>query len=273
MTLYAERKAEHVALARQHYAADMLKKGTYGERQGYEFRGCSVGCMWHSIGGRNIINHHADIAEYFLYPEWMTRLQDTLFEGLPSPEHLHWHVTLAEKLAELPEDYDWQLAFHRIMGVILCVVLPYADTSTEVVRSVIGLHGRATQGETIAQEEWRPIEALAAETRWEAATAAAALGAAADRAAAREAVALRGFTARNLMNRKAADSRWIPERETAARWASARETAIAAARWAFALDAPARGAAAAARWAIAAAPADACLQVRDAVLAALNPQE
>jgi hypothetical protein len=169
MTLYAERKAEHVALARKHFAADMLVKGTYGEGAGTEFRGCSVGCLRHDIDCDDSGNKHADLAEYFLYPEWMLRLQDTIFEGLPSPEHLQWHVTIAETLETLPEDYDWQAAFHRVMSGILHVALPHAGTSTEVVQCVIGLHDRAARGGTVTSEEW----AADAVARWAAAGVAA----------------------------------------------------------------------------------------------------
>jgi len=141
---YAERKRLHVELAEKHLAADMLIKGTYGETYG-SFKGCSVGCLSHDIDPeRN--DPHANVAEYFDYPEWLVRLQDTVFEGLPSPQDVQWHKQIADALGRLPEDYDWQKAYHRVQIAILRVAHKHAGTSEEVVQQVIDLHELSANG-------------------------------------------------------------------------------------------------------------------------------
>ena len=93
----------------------MLIKGRYVDTDAAEFHGCSVGCMLRDVHPSmslddlyKVKNKHREVAEHFGYPEWLALLQDTIFEGLPSPEHQDWHVQLADALALLPDDHNWQ---------------------------------------------------------------------------------------------------------------------------------------------------------------------
>jgi hypothetical protein len=89
-------KAEHVARAEAHLAADMLRDGTYGEGSGKNFRACSVGCFAHDLGATG--NQHEAIANHYAIPEWLVRLQDSMFEGLPEDERGSFHVELARRI-------------------------------------------------------------------------------------------------------------------------------------------------------------------------------
>lgn len=91
-------KAEHVAQAEHHAAADMLLSGTYGEISGSHFRGCSVGCFAHDIAPKAGGNLHLTVAEARGLPEWLVRLQDSMFEGLPDEERATFHVELARRI-------------------------------------------------------------------------------------------------------------------------------------------------------------------------------
>ncbi|SDW93886.1 hypothetical protein [Lysobacter enzymogenes] len=104
-------KAEHVAQAEHHAAADMLMSGTYGEGSGANFRGCSVGCFAHEINPDEYGNWHETVAEARGLPEWLIRLQDSIFEGLGQDERAQFHVELAKRI---PVGVDLEPVKHRI---------------------------------------------------------------------------------------------------------------------------------------------------------------
>lgn len=157
------RKQELVEAAKRHYEADMLLKGTFGQTTVDGFRGCSVGCLAHdlfpdskslgSLIGARPEPIHLAVAEHYGYPEWLARMQDTIFETLPNGpkgENSQWHVQLAEAIAALPDDHDWKRARHRIYYAILGLAPQHLYGMTEVRK----LHMRAANGENVSQKEW-----------------------------------------------------------------------------------------------------------------------
>ncbi|WHB31219.1 hypothetical protein [Xanthomonas phage NEB7] len=90
-------KALHVAQAERHEAQDMLVSGTFGEMHDGQFRGCSVGCFAHEIDPDST-SFHATVADARALPEWLIRLQDSMFEGLPAAERGSFHVELAKRI-------------------------------------------------------------------------------------------------------------------------------------------------------------------------------
>ena len=103
-------KAWHVEQAKKHLAADMLRAGTFGETYGGQFRGCSVGCFAHDIDP-DAGEYHAIVAGKAGWPEWLVRLNDTLFEGLPEGEREAFHVELRERV---PVGVDLEPVRHKI---------------------------------------------------------------------------------------------------------------------------------------------------------------
>jgi hypothetical protein len=252
-------RQEFLDQSRAHYAADMLIQGTYGEKEGGTFRGCSVGCHLMHIGPERDHGPHATVAGHYGYPEWLAHLQDNVFEGLPDDECNRWHLQLAEALYDLPDNYDWQAARHRGHAAILRVALQHAGTAASVVQTVIGLHERAARGEAVSDEDWAEAARAA-----RAAEAAAGATWAAREAAARAARAAEAAAGATWAAREAAEAATWAAREAAAR--AARAAGARAARAAGARAARAAGATWAAR---AAAEAAAYQQIRDGVLAAL----
>lgn len=156
-----KRRAEFLEQSKAHYAADMLLNGMYAYDDAGTFKGCSVGCHLHHIRPEfdagsidSLDNKHRIVAEYYGYPEWLALLQDAIFEGLQNGESERWHVQLAETIARLPADYDWQRALHRVHAAILRVAYRTAGAAHGVVQRVIDLHERAARGETVADELW-----------------------------------------------------------------------------------------------------------------------
>ena len=97
-------KARLQANIDRHLKADTLVKGMTGQ----DGKGCSV---WCSAGYYD----HARAAEEYLLPEWLWRLNDTLFEGMTASDALQFPAQL---WAAIPvgvdlEPVQWRLAIAR----------------------------------------------------------------------------------------------------------------------------------------------------------------
>lgn len=155
---------EFLAASRAHLEADMLQRGTYGKVEQSKFKGCSVGCHVRHIApdfngeGEGV---HKIVADHYGYPEWLVRLQDAIFEGLPHGDSEKWHVQLAEALHSLPDDYDWQAAYHRVHVAILRIAYRTARETESVVQRVIDLHDAAGSGGDVSKEMWAAARSAA----------------------------------------------------------------------------------------------------------------
>jgi hypothetical protein len=140
----AEQKAARLARAKQHVAADRLRSGFYSDDDDHS-TGNSVGCdaidivgwQWHYDNPYTIVAGHDGT------PEWLERLRDAVFEGLPAERRAWWHVALAEAL---PVGVDLQPAYHQMSVAILTRTLEHRDTWGEPY----GAHVAAAIEQTIA---------------------------------------------------------------------------------------------------------------------------
>lgn len=138
-------KSFHVEQARRHLAMDMLIRGTYGEGNGDNFKGCSVGCMAHDISpGANLGNLHRIVAKSAGWPEWLVYLSEAIFEGLPEGDRQHFHVSLREAIpvgvnlepARVPFLLTLQ---RRNLARLLIKPEPYTVQCREAIQRVIDL--------------------------------------------------------------------------------------------------------------------------------------
>lgn len=74
-------KDQYMARVMAHFDADELIKGTYWK----DGKGCAVGCTIHS-------GDHALYEVELGIPEWLARLEDRIFEGLPNGKAKEWPV-------------------------------------------------------------------------------------------------------------------------------------------------------------------------------------
>lgn len=157
--------------ARRHRDADMLRSGTYGEMNG-RFHACSIGCFAYEVAperfsasaGWRDDDHHRIVAEAYGYPEWLARLQDTVFEGLPPEARLDWHVQIADAIAARKR--DWRTILHAVHAAILRVSYRTAGSASDAVRTVLDLHEKAAEGEAIPDEEWSAARSAAESATW-----------------------------------------------------------------------------------------------------------
>ena len=182
MSIDLTRADEMVAAAEKHRAIDgMLRAGTYAEKNG-AFHGCSIGCFAYEIDpDREDFAAHKTVSDFYEYPEWLARLQDTLFEEL-GDERDDWHVQIARAIRAFKlGGGDWQVALHKIHAGILEISLRTAGSASEEVGAVRDLHGKAARGEEVSDNEWSAarsaawsaVESAAESAAWSAARSAA----------------------------------------------------------------------------------------------------
>ena len=100
-------KAALIAKATQHRLADAYRQGSYGWMESGLFKGCSLGCTIHDINQIKDLsgktNDHAFLAQQLGIPEFITALQDKIFEGLAPDLAHHWTERL---LTAIPVEAD-----------------------------------------------------------------------------------------------------------------------------------------------------------------------
>ena len=205
-----------------HAKADEIIKGTYWE----EGKGCAVGCTIHSD------SHKAYEKELGL-PEWLARLEDTIFEGLPNkdakvfPQQFLEAIPIGKNLNKV----KWQFCIFVLKENIERVLL--LEISDELKKEVIDaikaclkLHeDSVTSGQPAAESAWSAAESAA----WSARSAARSAAESARSAAwsARSAAwsarsAARSARSARSAARSAAESAWSAARSAAeSAWSAA----------------------------------------------------
>jgi len=90
----------------EHYKLDEIIKGQYWE----DGKGCAVGCTVHSD------SHNCYEIELGI-PEWVARLEDQLFEGMPNDKAKEFPLKL---LNSIPLGFDnWQHIYHQLCVFML----------------------------------------------------------------------------------------------------------------------------------------------------------
>ncbi len=165
-------KAKYVARVKAHAKADELVKGGYWGNG----KGCAVGCTIHSS------QHNAYETELGL-PEWLARLEDTLFEGLANKYAKKFAV---EFLLSIPvgknlDKVKWQFCsfilaenLKRVQQLQISEALKVQVS--EAIRGLKAMHDKATKtgvwDESAAWSAARSAES-AAWSAWSAAWSAA----------------------------------------------------------------------------------------------------
>ena len=169
-----------------HQNADRILQGTYWSKQDDgQFRGCAVGCGIESIirrtGDKLKHDDHAAYETYLGVPHIMARLEDRIFEGLPTDVALKWPLRFA---SAIKSGADLSQVWNKFAPWMLREIsLPSVRGDLDQARAVIE---RVARGYETGWQNDTPREArLAADAAdSDAAAYAAAAAAAADAAAA-----------------------------------------------------------------------------------------
>jgi hypothetical protein len=168
-----ELKVRFVDEIRRHQEADQILQGTYGEGTGKNWKGCAVGCSVHSL---NKINKtKASTSDHTVYekalgmPEWLARLEDTIFEGLPKELAMKWPLRFAQAVP-VGVDLDpikWKFcAYLMVQNIEQVLTLDITDKLKEqvvsAIRGVLNLHETIIKtGKPAKSEAWAAAGAAA----------------------------------------------------------------------------------------------------------------
>ena len=164
-------KTKYIQRLEEHYKQDEIIKGRYWENG----KGCAVGCTVHS-GNHNCYETELGI------PEWLARLEDTLFEEMSNNKAKEFPLKF---LKSIPIGFDnWQHIYHQLCLYILEKECKNTDHPLvkQAICDIITLH----KTEETDSKKWSAARS-AAESAAESARSAAAWSAA--RSAARSAAA------------------------------------------------------------------------------------
>ena len=173
-------KTQMVAEIEKHRKADMIVQGTYGEQNGH-WKGCAVGCSLRSLAiikGEDLVesyNQHSRYETDLGIPEWLARLEDTLFEGLPVEDAKKWpsQFIKAVPVGVDLEPVKWKFGAYLMKeNIDRVMTLKISDElKTEVIKALNGvmtLHTNAIKtGVWDGSAAWS-----AAESAWSAAESA-----------------------------------------------------------------------------------------------------
>ena len=173
-------KTDFVKEIKWHQDQDKLIKGTYAEGSNGDFRGCAVGCSIHSLNRlkhkKYSTSNHAIYETELGLPEWLARLEDTIFEGLPNKEAMQWPLQFSKAIpvgVDL-EPVKWQFCAYLMKENIDRVLkLDISDKLKEqvvkAIRGVLSVHENAIKTGEWDKSAARSAESAALSAAWSAA--------------------------------------------------------------------------------------------------------
>ncbi len=178
-------KKKFVAEIIKHRKADQITQRTYGEENG-KWKGCAVACSLRSLAileRERLVTTYDQHAEYETklgIPEWLARLEDTIFEGLPVEDAKKWPEQFSEAI---PVGANLEPVKWKFCAVILkenidrVLTLKIADDLkkqvVDAIQDVLSLHENAVKIGKWDESAVRSAAESAAESAWSAAASAA----------------------------------------------------------------------------------------------------
>ena len=158
----------------KHRKADQIVQGTYGKGSNGDWKGCAVGCSVHSLNRLNGTSYqtsdHTVYEKELGIPEWLARLEDRIFEGLPKEEAKKWpsQFIKAVPVGKNLDPIKWKFcAFILKENINRVLKLKIKDELKEqvvkAIQGVLSLHERA-----IKTGKWDEAAARSARSEWSA---------------------------------------------------------------------------------------------------------
>ena len=169
-------KADFVQECIWHREQDRYISGTFQREDKEGFKGCSIGCSVNSLKrlGKNSIDYsdHAGCAKLLGWPEWLCRLQDGIFEGLPAKDRPRFTEQLAQAI---PVGADMTMIWPKFAHWLLVdpkdgvIRLAETDQVRDAINTVGSLFQRWIDGDKPSVGEWESAESAARATSAESA--------------------------------------------------------------------------------------------------------
>ena len=149
MTIYHgdQALAERItAQMTHHYMADQVVQGTYAKGAGDTFRGCFIGCIAHS-------DNVAEVERLTGLPPMLTRIAESIFEGLPADEARQFFADMRDCMARnIGKDVSlvaWQF-LHSIVKRALD--RPESEVVREACQPALDVLSAKARGEVISTQ-------------------------------------------------------------------------------------------------------------------------
>ena len=169
-------KKQFVAEVVKSRKLDMVLQGTYGQQNG-RWRGCAVACSLRSLDilkGRKPkveYNDHPRFEREGLWPEWLARLEDAIFENLPQEQALLWPEKLA-KAVPVGVDIEpvkWKFCAFLLSEniervLVLDIKAELKEQVVSAIRQVLAIHENAISTGVWNESAARSAEMSAAES-------------------------------------------------------------------------------------------------------------
>lgn len=178
-----DKKLKTMVLAEveNHRKQDQIMQGTYGRDYDGVWKGCAVGCTVKSINIK--LNKDYSTSDHSIYekvlglPEWLARLEDSLFEKLPKEEAKKWPSAF---LKAIPvgvnlESVKWKFCAYLLsenIKRVLGLKIEYAlkEQVVSAIRQCLTLQEEAIKtgkwNESAAESAWSVAESAAANMRY-----------------------------------------------------------------------------------------------------------
>jgi hypothetical protein len=180
-------KRDFVKEVKWHQDQDKIIKGTYQEGSNGDFKACAVGCSIHSLN--RMKGKSYDTSKHKVYetelgiPEWLARLEDTIFEGLPDELAVKWPLRFAKAIpvGVNLEPVKWKISIfilsesiERVLGLDISDDLK--KQVVDAIRDVLVVHEQAIKtgvwAESAAGSAWSAAWSAAESAAWSAESAA-----------------------------------------------------------------------------------------------------
>lgn len=142
----AQLKEDLMIELEKHRKADEIIKGTYGNNSDTYFQGCAVGCSinsYNKIKGLDLATSEHLNYELFGIPQLLARLEDSIFEGLPSTHNIDWPINFMSAIS-VGADLStiWPKFAQWLMTDETYGVLQYAkkDLQKEIIQKISDLY-------------------------------------------------------------------------------------------------------------------------------------
>lgn len=161
-----------------HKDQDAFVRGNYGEgKEIKEFKGCAIGCSINSIrmemGDPELSTRDHNLYEKYLgVPEWLARIEDTVFEGMDKDRSKEWPLDFAKSInvgADLDKIKAPFITYVLEQNLIYLDACKYDEKGNPDVKSVIEGSKKATlqmievqkSGDSASWSEVRSAESAA----------------------------------------------------------------------------------------------------------------
>jgi len=159
-------KQKYIERAKQHREADEIVQGLYWK----DDKGCCVGCLAHENN-----NAHKALEKQTGIPEWLSRVADTLHEGLSDGEYQKWPEQFIEAIPVNAKERDLELKVKApfIVFVLESTLETFDHEKFPDVKKAIDGSITLWQRDDINSDDWVAARTAASAAASDAASAAA----------------------------------------------------------------------------------------------------